>query len=84
MNMEDFTMDDIEFGTIRIHLKEVMENRNISINKLSFRAEMQRTQLKKYYRNEVQRLDIAVLTRLCYALDCDLHDLIEYIPPHKQ
>lgn len=77
-------MDDIEFGTIRIHLKEIMESRNISINKLSFRAEMQRTQLKKYYRNEVQRLDIAVLTRLCYAFDCDLHDLIEYIPPNKQ
>ena len=77
-------MDDIEFGTIKIHLKELMESRNISINKLSFRAEMQMTQLKKYYRNEVQRLDIAVLTRLCYALDCDLHDLIEYIPPHKQ
>ena len=55
-------MDDIEFGTIKIHLKELMESRNISINKLSFRAEMQRTQLKKYYRNEVQRLDIAVLT----------------------
>lgn len=77
-------MDDIEFGTIRIHLKEIMESQNISINKLSFRAEMQRTQLKKYYRNEVQRLDIAVLTRLCYALNCDLHDLIEYIPPNKQ
>lgn len=77
-------MDDIEFGTIRIHLKEIMESRSISINKLSFRAEMQRTQLKKYYRNEVQRLDIAVLTRLCYALDCDLHDLLEYIPPRKR
>ena len=76
-------MEDIEFGTIKIHLKELMESHNISINKLSFRAEMQRTQLKKYYRNEVQRLDIAVLSRLCYALNCDLHDLIEYIPPNK-
>ena len=44
---------------------------------------MQRTQLKKYCRNEVQRLDIAVLSRLCYALDCDLSDLLEYIPPEK-
>ena len=76
-------MIDIEFGTIKIHLKEIMEKRNISISKLSFRAEMQRTQLKKYYRNEVQRLDIAVLSRLCYALECDLHELIEYIPPDK-
>lgn len=76
-------MKDLEFGTVRLHLEELMKERNISINKLSFRAEMQRTQLKKYYRNEVQRLDIAVLARLCYALDCDLHDLLEYIPPDK-
>ena len=74
-------MNDLEFGTIKIHLAELMQERNISINKLSFRAEMQRTQLKKYCNNEVQRLDIAVLSRLCYALQCDLHDLIEYIPP---
>lgn len=74
-------MNDLEFGTIKIHLIEIMQERNISINKLSFRAEMQRTQLKKYCKNEIQRLDIAVLSRLCYALKCDLHDLIEYIPP---
>lgn len=76
-------MNDLEFDTIRLHLKELMKDRNISINKLSFRAGMQRTQLKKYCRNEVQRLDIAVLSRLCYALDCDLNDLLEYIPPKK-
>lgn len=76
-------MKDTEFGTIKIHLDEIMKERNISINKLSFRAEMQRTQLKKYCKNEVQRLDIAVLSRLCYALECDLHDLIEYIPPEE-
>ena len=77
-------MKDLEFGTISLHLDELMKDRNISISKLSYRAEMQRTQLKKYCRNEVQRLDIAVLSRLCYALDCDLHDLLEYIPPNSE
>ncbi len=76
-------MKDTEFGTVKIHLEEVMKKSNISINKLSFRAEMQRTQLKKYCKNEVQRLDISVLSRLCYALQCDLHELIEYIPPKE-
>ena len=76
-------MEDIEFGTVKINLEEIMKRQNISINKLSFRAEMQRTQLKKYCRNEVQRLDIAVLSRLCYALNCDLNELLEYIPPEK-
>ncbi len=74
-------MNDSEFGTIKLYLKERMEERNLSLSKLSFRAEMQRTQLKHYYDGDIQRLDMAVLSRLCYALDCDLHDLLEYIPP---
>ncbi len=36
-------MKDLEFGTVKIHLEELMKQRNISINKLSLRAEMQRT-----------------------------------------
>lgn len=74
-------MIDIAYGHIKIKLAEVMKEQNISINKLAFRAEMQRTQLKAYMRDDVQRVDLSVLSRLCYALECDLHDLIEYIPP---
>ena len=69
-----------DYGEIRMHLKEILEERNISLNQLSFRAEMQRTQLRNYRDNKIQRLDIDILKRLCYVLDCDLHDLIEYIP----
>lgn len=76
-------MKDIEFGTVRLKLNDIMLENNISVNKLAFRAEMQRTQLKAYRDNKVQRIDLAVLSRLCYALDCDITDLIEYIPPAK-
>ena len=34
-----------EYGTFRIHLAELMEQRGVSMNQLSFRTEMQRTQL---------------------------------------
>lgn len=71
-------MKDIDYGCIRIRLKEIMQEQNVSINKLACRAEMQRTQLKAYMNGEVQRVDLAVLARLCYALDCDLNDLLEY------
>lgn len=74
-------MIDIDYGYIHIKLAELMEKQNISISKLAFRSETQRTQLKAYIRNDIQRLDIAVLARLCYALECDLNDLVEYIPP---
>lgn len=74
-------MRDIDYGQIKIHLADIIKEQNISMNKLASRSETQRTQIRSYCKNEVQRLDIAVLSRLCYALECDLHDLIEYIPP---
>ena len=60
-----------------------MEQRGVSMNQLSFRTEMQRTQLRNYRDNKVQRLDIDILKRLCYVLECDLNELIEYIPPKE-
>ena len=72
-----------ECGEIKIRLNEILESRNISLNQLSFRAEMQRNQLRKYRDNKIQRLDIDILLRLCYVLECDLSELIEYIPPQN-
>lgn len=71
---------NVNYGHIRIKLDEIMKEQNISINKLAFRSEMQRTQLKAYIKNDIQRLDVSVLARLCYALECSLDDLIEYVP----
>ena len=68
-------------GKIKIRLEDILKERDISLNQLSLRAEMQRTQLRNYRDNKVQRLDIDILLRLCYVLECDLTDLIEYIPP---
>lgn len=72
-------MRDVDFGYIKLKLKDVMEEQNISINKLACRAEMQRTQLKAYMNEDIQRIDLSVMARLCYALDCELNDLIEYV-----
>ena len=71
-------MKDVDYGYVRLKLKDVMEEQKISINKLACRAEMQRTQLKAYMNNEIQRVDLAVMARL-YVLDCKLSDLIEYV-----
>ena len=74
-------MIDVDYGSVRLKLAEQMEKQNVSISKLAYRAEMQRTQLKSYIRNDVARIDLSVISRLCYALQCDISDLIEYIPP---
>lgn len=69
-----------KFGTIKIHLAKLIEESGLSKNKLSHRAEMQRTQINRYCNNEVTRLDIDVLARLCTVLGCEIGDLLEFIP----
>lgn len=68
------------YGKIIIHLDELIEKAGISKNKLSQRAEMQRTQLNHYCNNTVTRLDIDVLARLCTVLECEIGDLLEFVP----
>ena len=72
-----------EYGTIRIKLDELIENAGLSKNKLSHRAEMQRSQINHYRNNEITRLDIDVLARICTVLECSIGDLLEFIPPKK-
>ena len=72
-----------QYGTIRIHLDELIRKAGISKNKLSHRAEMQRTQINHYCNNEITRLDIDVLARLCTGLDCQIGDLLEFVPAQE-
>lgn len=76
-------MIDVDYGYIKVKLNEIIKEQNISINKLAFRSETQRTQIKAYLKGNIQRVDLSVLSRLCYALECDLSDILEYVPPKK-
>lgn len=71
----------MQYGTVKNHLNELIEKKNISKNKLAQRAEMQRTQLNKYCKNQVTRFDADVLARLCTVLECEIGDLLEFVPP---
>ena len=65
----------MEYGTIRIKLDDLLKESGLSKNMLSHRAEMQRTQINNYCRNQITRLDIDVLGRLCTVLNCEIGDL---------
>lgn len=70
-----------QYGRIKINLEKLIAKNGISKNKLSQRAEMQRTQLNRYCNGTVTRLDTDVLARLCTVLNCSIGDLLEFIPP---
>lgn len=69
-----------EFGDIKIHLNELLEESGMSKNKLAELAGMQRLQIKNYCNNNITRLDIDVLSRLCHVFNCKIEDLLEYVP----
>ena len=77
-------MEDKDYGYIKIKLAELIAEKGISKNKLSHRAEMQRTQINQYCNGEITRLDTAVLARLCTALDCRIEDILEFVPESKK
>lgn len=72
----------MEYGTIHIKLDELLKASGLSKNMLSHRAEMQRTQINNYCKNQITRLDIDVLARLCTVLNCEIGNLLEFVPPN--
>ncbi len=70
-----------QYGSIHIKLNELIQKAGISKNKLSHRAEMQRSQINHYCNNDITRLDIDVLARICTVLECEIGDLLEFVPP---
>ena len=77
-------MRDEDFGTIRINLEEVIQQSDLSKNKVAQLSQTQRGQLNHYCKGDIQRIDLAILSRLCYALDCRVEDVLEYIPPQTK
>lgn len=77
-------MDDHSYGYIKIKLDELIKETGISKNKLSHRAEMQRSQINHYCNNQITRLDTDVLARICATLGCRIEDLLEYVPADKE
>ena len=77
-------MKEENYGYIKIKLEALIKDRGISKNKLSHKAEMQRTQINQYCNGEITRLDTAVLARICSTLDCRIEDLLEFVPPTEE
>lgn len=70
-----------DWGKINILLDDYLVSHKISKSKLSKIADLQYTQLQSYCKNEIQRPDLDVLSRICFALECSISDILEYVPP---
>lgn len=67
-------------GKIIIHLDELIARSGMSKNRFSHLSTMERTQLNNYCKNNVARVDLDVLARICSVLHCSIGELLEYVP----
>ena len=69
----------MQYGKVIIHLDKEIEKSGLSKNKITQKAEMQRTQLNNYCKNNV----VQVIARLCTVLNCEVGDILEFVPDKK-
>lgn len=69
---------DEDYGHLEIRLKELLQQKGLSRNKLSYKAEMNWKQVDNYCNNNITRLDVFVLCKLCTVLECNIEDLLVF------
>lgn len=67
------------FGKIIFKIDQVLEEKNISKNKLEKEANLQRTRLNSYCNNKVKRIDLETIAKICYVLECRVEDIMDYV-----
>ena len=70
-------MDDI--GQIVLKVDKLLKQHNMSKSKLAREAKIQYKQAKSYCDNEMQKVDLTVLARICHTFNCSISNILEYI-----
>ena len=67
-----------KYGAVRLRLAEIMDSRGMTRNQLSRLTGTRYEVIHKWYGGKVEKLDLDVLARICYVLDCEVSDLLVY------
>lgn len=76
--METGIFDIKDYGKVELRVKDIMEQKHITRNKLAVLTGAKYNVIDRYYNNELARIDLDVLARICYVLGCDISDVIKY------
>ena len=67
------------YGVVNITLKKIMDKRNINIYQMSKLTNLKYSTIKSYYMNApLTRIDLDVVVKMCYVLNCNIKDILEY------
>lgn len=71
-------MQELDYGEINIKLDDLLNKRNISTYELSTKSNIRFQTVQSLRENKSTRINFNILAKLCYTLNCQVEDLIEY------
>ena len=78
---EKIKQDPAEWGKVDLILDNYMKENKISRSSLSRNSVIHYAQLLRYCHNEMQKVDLNLLARMCKAMNCEISDILKYNPP---
>jgi len=66
------------YGNVSVHLKEMIETRGITRYRLAKLADTRFEVVEKWCSGTIERIDLDILARFCYILNCDITDIVKY------
>ena len=78
MNEIESVLTIKEYGKIKICLKALLEEKEITRNYLAKRVDTNFEVINKWCKGTVERMDLDLLARVCYVLGCEPADIIKY------
>lgn len=74
-----------EYGRVRVKLAQVLEDRGITRNRLRALTGVKYDVIDRYYKGtRVEMADLDFLAKVCYVMDCQVSDLLEYERPGEE
>ena len=70
-------------GEVNLKLDEFLKEHHISRSSLSRNGQIHYKQLLKYCNNDMKKVDLSILARICKTIHCKIDDIIEYLPPEE-
>ncbi|MGI5895343.1 MAG: helix-turn-helix domain-containing protein [Oscillospiraceae bacterium] len=70
-----------DYGHVVVKLSKVLDERNITRNKLRTLTGVKYEVIDRYYKAiNIEMVDLDFLAKVCCVLNCSISDLLEYVP----
>ena len=65
---------------IRCHLSTLMGTRKLKVSDVARKTGLNRSTISSLYKETASRVDLQAIEKLCELFQCEVSDLLEYVP----